>query len=42
MTREATDVFPRQGHYAHDLESVARCPVPDITIDRIGALLAYD
>ncbi len=40
--RRVTTVFPRQGHYAHDLESGARYPVPDITIDRIGDLLGYD
>lgn len=37
-----TTVFPRQGHYAHDVGSVAKYPVPDITIDRIGDLLEYD
>lgn len=36
-----TTVFPRQGHYAHD-PSVATLPAPDITIGRIGELLAYD
>ncbi|HKP27969.1 MAG TPA: HAD family hydrolase [Gemmatimonadales bacterium] len=36
-----TTVFPRQGHYAHDPEVVA-WPAPDITIERIGALLAAD
>ncbi len=37
-----TTVFPRQGHYAHDLESVARHPSPDVTIEHIGDLLEYD
>ncbi len=37
-----TTVFPRQGHYAHDLESLAAYPPADITIDRIGDLLTYD
>lgn len=37
-----TTVFPRQGHYAHDLESLAACPPVDITIERIGDLLNYD
>ena len=34
-----TTVFPRQGHYAHDAEFVARYPAPDVTIQRIGDLL---
>jgi FMN phosphatase YigB (HAD superfamily) len=37
-----TTVFPRQGHYANDAEVLARCPKPDITIDRIGGLLSHD
>jgi len=37
-----TTVFPRQGHYAHDLKSLATYPPADITIDRIGDLLKYD
>ncbi len=37
-----TTVFPRQGHYAFDLEQVAKYPAPDITIERIGDLLAID
>jgi len=37
-----TTVFPRQGHYAHDLESLAAYPPADITIERIGDLLNYD
>jgi hypothetical protein len=37
-----TTVFPRQGHYALDRNEVAKYPVPDITIDRIGMLLDYD
>lgn len=40
--RRVTTVFPRQGHYAHDLESVARCPTPDVTIELIGDLMDYD
>jgi hypothetical protein len=36
-----TTVFPRQGHYAHD-PKVSTYPRPDITIERIGDLLAYD
>ncbi len=37
-----TTVFPRQGHYALDAESVAKYPPADITIERIGDLLAID
>ncbi len=37
-----TTVFPRQGHYAHDQESLAAYPPADITIERIGDLLTYD
>ncbi|HVT42807.1 MAG TPA: HAD family hydrolase [Thermoanaerobaculia bacterium] len=33
-----TTVFPRQGHYAHD-PKVASYPAPDLTVDRIGALV---
>src|SRR2546425_188575 len=36
-----TTVFPRQGHYAHAAE-VATYPPADITVERIGDLLAYD
>jgi FMN phosphatase YigB (HAD superfamily) len=37
-----TTVFPRQGHYARDLEAAAKYPPADITIERIGDLLNYD
>jgi FMN phosphatase YigB (HAD superfamily) len=37
-----TTVFPRQGHYALDKNEVAKYPAPDVTIERIGALLDYD
>ena len=33
-----TTVFPRQGHYAHDAEEIAKYPAPDVTIERIGEL----
>jgi len=36
-----TTIFPRQGHYAYDPQ-VATYPAPDVTIERIGDLLAYD
>lgn len=35
---EVTTVFPRQGHYAMDLDEVARYPKPDVTVDHIGDL----
>jgi phosphoglycolate phosphatase-like HAD superfamily hydrolase len=35
-------IFPRQGHYALDEKEIAKYPQPDLTIDRIGALLDYD
>jgi FMN phosphatase YigB (HAD superfamily) len=35
-----TTIFPRQGHYAHD-PAVATFPPPDMTIGRIGELLAW-
>jgi FMN phosphatase YigB (HAD superfamily) len=31
-------IFPRQGHYAHDPEAVARYPPADLTVERIGDL----
>lgn len=37
-----TTVFPRQGHYAHDPELIAKYPPADITVDRIGDLARYD
>ena len=36
-----TTVFPRQGHYAH-AKDVASYPQPDVTIERIGALVDLD
>ena len=38
---QLTTVFPRQGHYAHAAD-VSGYPAPDITIERIGGLVAYD
>jgi hypothetical protein len=35
-----TTVFPRQGHYAYDPEVLATYPPADITVDRIGEVLA--
>ncbi len=37
-----TTVFPKQGHYAHDLQEIAKYPAADITVERIGDLLEYD
>ena len=37
-----TTVFPRQGHYALDKAEVAKYPVPDVTIERIGNLVEWD
>jgi FMN phosphatase YigB (HAD superfamily) len=37
-----TTIFPRQGHYAHDPETLAGYPPADITIDSIGDLLRFD
>jgi FMN phosphatase YigB (HAD superfamily) len=37
-----TTVFARQGHYAHDPQTVAAYPAPDVTVDRIGDLLGRD
>jgi len=37
-----TTVFPRQGHYALDLDSIACYPPADVTIERIGDLVHYN
>ena len=37
-----TTVGPRQGHYALDAADVARYPVPDLAIERIGDLVEHD
>ena len=37
-----TTVFPKQGHYAHDLKEIAQYRAADITVERIGDLLEYD
>jgi FMN phosphatase YigB (HAD superfamily) len=39
---KVTTVFPRQGHYATDPKEVAKYPKPDVTIDRVGALMDLD
>ena len=40
--KQVTTVFPRQGHYAHDPDIVAKYPPADVSIERIGELLNYD
>ena len=37
-----TTVFPRQGQYAHDAKTLASFRAPDVTVERIGHLLALD
>ena len=37
-----TTVFPRQGHYATDLDLIASYLAADLTVERIGDLLEYD
>ena len=42
MQSRLTTVFPRQGHYALDLDVVATYPAADLSIERIGDLLDED
>lgn len=42
MRERLTTVFPRQGHYALDLASVASYPPADLSISSIGDLLTVD
>src|SRR5215471_786355 len=37
-----TTVLPMQGQYVHDAKVMSALPPPDVTIERIGALLDYD
>jgi len=37
-----TTVFPRQGHYARDPETLRRYPPADVQVDRIGDLLGLE
>ena len=37
-----TTVFPRQGHYAHDPTTTSQYAPADVTVERIGEVLAYD
>jgi len=41
-TSRVTTVFPCQGHYALDRQTLAHYPLADVTITRIGDLLNYD
>ncbi len=41
-TERVTTVFARQGKFAFDPAVTASCPPADLTIERIGDLLAYD
>ncbi len=40
--RRVTTVFPRQGHYARDPETLRTYPAPDLSIERIADLLTID
>jgi FMN phosphatase YigB (HAD superfamily) len=40
--RQVTTVFVRQGHYALDSQILAAYPAADLSIERIGDLLAFD
>ena len=37
-----TTIFPQQGHYAHDPLALAAYPPADLSVARIGDLIAYD
>jgi FMN phosphatase YigB (HAD superfamily) len=40
--RRVTTVFPKQGHYAFDSDTLARYPPADIELAKIGDLVTYD
>src|SRR3546814_8042138 len=42
MGDKLTTVFPRQGHYAHDLKAIRLLPPADITIEHIADLIDTD
>ena len=42
MDERLVTVFPRQGHYARDADTIATYPAADLAIDRIGDLLDPD
>jgi hypothetical protein len=37
-----TTVFPCQGKFAHDPKVLGAFPIPDVTVERIGDLPAYE
>jgi FMN phosphatase YigB (HAD superfamily) len=37
-----TTVLPRQGHFAHDPAGLAALPRPDLVVERVSDLLAFD
>ncbi|TKR55811.1 HAD family hydrolase [Allopusillimonas ginsengisoli] len=41
MGQRLTTVFPRQGHYALNRDSIAAYPAADLTIERIADLIQY-
>ncbi len=42
ISAAVTTVFPRQGHYATDPETLAKYPPGEIQIDHIGELVNDD
>jgi len=40
--RRVTTVFPRQGHYAHDIKTLTEYPPADLSINAIAELCDYD
>jgi FMN phosphatase YigB (HAD superfamily) len=38
---KVTTVFPKQGHYAHDPQTLATNPPADLNVERIGDLLKF-
>ncbi len=40
--KRVTTVFPKQGHYAFDSNTLANYPPADIELTKIADLLAYD
>jgi FMN phosphatase YigB (HAD superfamily) len=38
---KVTTVFPQQGHYAHDPQTLATYPPADLSVERIGDLLNF-
>lgn len=42
LRERLTTIFPRQGHYALDADTVSRYPAADVTVEHIGDLIHYD